>query len=143
MYQIFDNYLNVEFNYEKISLDVKKGVSKILNLEQDYTINVILVNDEEIAKINLQYRHQDKPTDVISFVLEDDEDETYLGDIFISIDHVISQATKYGHSIEREFAFLLCHGTLHLFGYDHLTPEDEEEMFALQEQILTEINYRR
>ena len=73
----------------------------------------------------------------------DEEDPDYLGDIFLSIDKALSQAIEYGHSIEREFAFLIIHGLLHLHGYDHMTKEDEEIMFTKQNEILERLNYKR
>ena len=103
-------------------------------------VSLILVDLDEIHNINLQYRHLDRPTDVISF--EEDE-EDYLGEIFICIDKVYSQALEYSHSNEREFAFLLCHGLLHLHGYDHMNEKDEKEMFDLQDEILNETEYKR
>jgi probable rRNA maturation factor len=97
-------------------------------------INVILTTNEAIHEINKNYRHVDKPTDVISFENTDSKDE--LGDVFISLDKTHQQATEYGHSFERELAFLAVHGFLHCAGYDHLTKEEETIMFALQDQIL-------
>ncbi|MCM1370601.1 MAG: rRNA maturation RNase YbeY [Clostridium sp.] len=104
--------------------------------------NVIIINNDEIWKINKEYRGIDRPTDVISFALEDFKDVTYqdnhrvLGDIYISIDKVKEQAKEYGHSEMRELAFLAVHGLLHLLGYDHMNKEDEKIMFEKQELIL-------
>lgn len=143
MYQVFNQYGSINFDFEKIINDVFKGVKDILKLTTEYDVNLILIGDNEIQEINYQYRNINQPTDVISFELDDEENENYIGDIFISIDAIYRQAEKYGHSNEREFAFLVCHGTLHLLGYDHLTTDDEQEMFSLQDQILNYINYRR
>ena len=106
--------------------------------------NVIIVDNEKIHEINKEYRGIDRPTDVISFALEDDktfnrDDIRVLGDIYISIDKVKSQSEEYGHSIKRELFFLAIHGLLHLLGYDHMTKEEETEMFHLQDVILDEI----
>ena len=93
-------------------------------------------------EINKQYRGVDRPTDVISFALEDFKDITYennyrvLGDIYISIDKVKEQAKEYGHSEKRELAFLAVHGLLHLLGYDHMKEDEEKIMFEKQEKIL-------
>ena len=101
-------------------------VENVDNLE----FNVIIINNEEIHKINKEYRGIDRPTDVISFALEDYKDIKYendyrvLGDIYISIDKVKEQAKEYGHSEKRELAFLAVHGLLHLLGYDHMEKED-------------------
>lgn len=113
-------------------------VENVDNLE----FNVIIINNEEIHKINKEYRGIDRPTDVISFALEDYKDIKYendyrvLGDIYISIDKVREQAKEYGHSEKRELAFLAVHGLLHLLGYDHMEKEDEKVMFSRQELIL-------
>ena len=113
-------------------------VENVDNLE----FNVIIINNEEIHKINKEYRGIDRPTDVISFALEDYKDIKYendyrvLGDIYISIDKVKEQAKEYGHSEKRELAFLAVHGLLHILGYDHMEKEDEKVMFSKQELIL-------
>ena len=113
-------------------------VENVDNLE----FNVIIINNEEIHKINKEYRGIDRPTDVISFALEDYKDIKYendyrvLGDIYISVDKVREQAKEYGHSEKRELAFLAVHGLLHLLGYDHMEKEDEKVMFSKQELIL-------
>lgn len=113
-------------------------VENVDNLE----FNVIIINNEEIHKINKEYRGIDRPTDVISFALEDYKDIKYendyrvLGDIYISIDKVREQAKEYGHSEKRELAFLAVHGLLHLLGYDHMEKEDEKVMLSKQELIL-------
>lgn len=104
--------------------------------------NIILVDNDYIHKLNKEYRHIDRPTDVISFALEDYQDVTYefrlLGDIYISLDKVLEQSKEYGHSYLRELAFLTVHGLLHLLGYDHMEKEDEIVMFKRQEEILNE-----
>lgn len=110
--------------------------------------NVIIINNDEIHRMNKEYRGVDRPTDVISFALEDDEtfvktDMRVLGDIYISIDKAKEQAENYGHSLKRELSFLTIHGILHLLGYDHMTSEDEKEMFGLQEMILNEYGIKR
>ena len=124
-----------------------KFVVKKLGLEK-CEFNIIIVDNEKIHEINREYRNVDRETDVISFALEDNMDVKYedfrlLGDIYISIDKVKSQALEYGHSEERELCFLATHGILHLLGYDHMEPEDEKEMFSLQESLLDEFNIRR
>ena len=119
--------------YEKII----KGVLKKIKNKKEF--NIIFVDDEEIQRINRQYRFIDRVTDVISFALCDDPDnqmEDELGDIFIDLDQAFRQAEDYGHSITREVAFLAVHGYLHLCGYDHMTEEDEKVMFAKQDEIL-------
>lgn len=108
----------------------------------DASFSIIIVDNNKIHEINKEYRGIDRPTDVISFALEEDENyevkERLLGDIFISIDKVYEQAKEYNHSVKRELFFLVTHGFLHLLGYDHMKKEDEEIMFPLQEKILNE-----
>lgn len=116
---------------------------KLDNLE----FNIIIVDNEYIHNLNRDYRNVDRPTDVITFALEDYEDikleHRMLGDIYISLDKAKSQAVEYGHSFKREICFLAVHGFLHLLGYDHMNKEDEEEMFSLQELILNEANIKK
>ena len=100
---------------------------KVENLEDtELEFSVIIVDNKRIHEINKEYRGIDRPTDVISFALEDNE----------AIDKVREQASEYGHSEKRELAFLTVHGFLHLLGYDHMKKEEEEIMFAKQEEIL-------
>ena len=111
--------------------------------------SVIFVGEEEIQKLNKEYRNIDKVTDVISFAFEDNSDLVYndirvLGDIYICIPKMISQANEYGHSEKRELSFLCCHGLLHLLGYDHVNNKEEEKiMFDLQERLLNEVHITR
>ncbi|WEG73941.1 rRNA maturation RNase YbeY [Vagococcus intermedius] len=121
-----------------------------LDLEIETEMSVTFMDNARIQEINRDYREKDMPTDVISFALEelgedempiifDEEFETMprnIGDIMISIERAEEQAKEYGHSYERELGFLAIHGFLHLNGYDHMTPEDEKEMFDLQRKIL-------
>ena len=132
-------------NYEDIYLELLNRTFKHLKLKFDPIISVSLVDNKFIHKINKEYRGIDRPTDVISFAFLDNEDRdalykskepVCLGDIYISVEKAKEQAEEYGHSISRELSFLFVHGLLHLLGYDHMTKEDEEIMFPLQEKIL-------
>ena len=123
--------------------DVMKKTLEMTGANYNCAISLTLVGPISIRRINREYRHIDKVTDGISFTILDGEEEYLpegeerdLGDIFININRIYSQAEEYGHSIEREFLFLFCHGLLHCLGYDHMNPEDEKEMFGLQEKIL-------
>lgn len=123
---------------------------KTLQLRDDTEVSVTLMNNPEIQKINEQYRGVDRPTDVISFAMHDDDEADpilldpeladeiplNLGDIMISVDKVAEQAAFLNHSEARELGYLVVHGFLHLNGYDHMKPADEAEMFGLQRQIL-------
>ncbi|MBO8164102.1 MAG: rRNA maturation RNase YbeY [Brevibacillus sp.] len=119
---------------------------------------VTLVDNERIHQLNRQYRGIDRPTDVLSFAMnetgegemeifldEEAEEElpNLLGDIVISVPQAVAQANEYGHSLERELGFLAVHGFLHLLGYDHGTEEEEKDMFARQEQILQNVGLTR
>ena len=122
-------------------IDIAVKNQKLDNLE----FNIIIVDNDYIHELNKNYRNIDRPTDVITFALEDYEDgikleHRMLGDIYISIDKAISQAEEYGHDLRREICFLAVHGFLHLLGYDHMEKEEEEIMFSLQEEILNEAN---
>lgn len=111
--------------------------------------NVIFVDNDYIHELNKNYRGIDRETDVITFALEDEDsvvmptEERVLGDIYISIDRAIAQAEEYGHSLLRELSFLAVHGFYHLLGYDHMTKEDEEVMFAKQEEVLSSYGITR
>ena len=133
--------------YEDIYLDLLKTTLSILNIKCDPIVSVTFVDNKYIHKINKKYRQIDRPTDVISFAFLDSENNydtilysqgvVILGDIYISIEKAKEQAIEYQHSLHRELCFLFVHGLLHLLGYDHMNEEDEKEMFALQDQILT------
>lgn len=136
---LYNNYGDIDLKTEDIILDIENVFNLFFN--NDKEVSLILVDDEEITNINNQYRNKNNITDVISF--EDETDPEYLGDIFICVSKIFEQALSYGHSNEREFAFLLTHGLLHLLGYDHMNEEDEKIMFAKQDEILNKTKYRR
>jgi probable rRNA maturation factor len=137
--------MKVEFHNqtEVDTKEITKLIRKIFKtIEDEKKMHIIFVDNASIQSINKTYRNIDKPTDVISFP-NDEEDDDSLGDIFISIEKAIEQASDYGHSFEREIGFLSVHGYLHLKGYDHHTPEEEKVMFTLQEEILKKANLTR
>ena len=132
-YSYLDDVLNIALDYEKV---------------KDSYFSVIFVSDEEIQKINREYRGIDKVTDVISFAFLDNESVydpiKILGDIYICIPKMMEQAKSYGHSEKRELSFLAVHGLLHLLGYDHTKSlEDEKIMFQKQDDILNIANINR
>ena len=146
MFEIF-NETGRKIDELKVLNDYIKYVVKELSLAK-CEFNIIIVDNEKIHEINLEYRNIDRETDVISFALEDCKDIEYddfrlLGDIYISIDKVVSQAKEYGHSELREICFLATHGILHLLGYDHMEPDEEKKMFDLQNQLLDGYNIKR
>lgn len=140
---------------------IEKVVKAVLDYEkwdEEVEVSISFVDNKEIQDLNREFRNIDSPTDVLSFpMLEyeesiDDEafsEEDYieaeipLGDIVISTEKVIEQSKEYGHSQERELAFLLVHGMLHLLGYDHMNEEEEKIMFQKQDEILDMLNIKR
>lgn len=145
-FEIFNEYGKdiEETNKIKELVEFAIKYKKLDNIE----FNIIFVNNEYIHNLNRDYRHFDRPTDVITFALEDGENvnlESWrmLGDIYISIDKAIEQAEEYGHSFLRELSFLTIHGFLHLLGYDHMNEDDEKIMFKEQEVILNEFGIKR
>jgi probable rRNA maturation factor len=141
---------------EEQMLDVERILAfaaKKLNIEEHSEVSVTYVTNERIHEINREYRDKDTPTDVISFAMEElGEGEVelkgvdmprVLGDIIISVPRTREQAEEYGHSFQRELGFLAIHGFLHLLGYDHMTEEEEKEMFTLQKEIFNEYGLTR
>ena len=165
--------MTVEFENESksdLGLNLYDLAEKVISCALDYMdcpyeaqVSVLITDNEEIHRMNLEHRQIDRPTDVLSFPMleyetpgdfsfleEDGEDcfdpdtgELLLGDIVISADKVMEQAEEYGHSVKREYAFLITHSMLHLMGYDHMTEEDAKEMEYLQEEILKELGIGR
>ena len=131
--------------YEGFFQTIAKRTEKELKLANDLEISVTFVRSRTIHIINRDYRGIDRPTDVISFAIRDGledfipDEEKDLGDLFINIDYARKQAREYRHSEKRELGFLFTHGLLHCLGYDHMNPEDEKKMFALQDRILDPI----
>lgn len=145
------NYQITNLTEKKIDendlVKVIEKVSELLGIENSI-VSIVLVDNEYIHKINKEYRNVDRETDVISFAFMDDETNpesgiTDLGEIYISLEKAHSQSKEYGHSFKRELCFLLTHGLLHLLGYDHMTEEDEKEMFGLQEEVLNSLGIGR
>ena len=114
--------------------------------KNDYYLSLLIANDKIIKEINKEYRNKDSATDVISFAYNETENVgpmNVMGDIIISIERVKEQAKEYGHSEEREFYYVFCHGILHLLGYDHIEKEDKKIMREREEKILKNFNYKR
>ena len=163
--------ISIEYETEKkLELDYERIIREIILASLDYEecpyeaeVSVILTDNEGIREINRDYRQIDAPTDVLSFPMVDFEKESdfshvedaaedyfdpetgelVLGDIIISVEKVIEQAEKYGHSQERELAFLVAHSMLHLCGYDHMADEERLEMEQRQREILETRGYTR
>ena len=155
-----DREIGIE--YEELA---EKVVQKVLDMEgchYDAQVNLVLTDNEEIERVNTEFREIHAPTDVLSFpmipfetpadyaIVEEDQsyfdldtDELLLGDIMISVDKVFAQAEEYGHSVTREFCFLVAHSMLHLLGYDHMTPEEAVVMENKQRTALDELGITR
>ncbi len=156
MYQL--EYWDLEKNeeYEKVIKKVVKQCFEEEKLENSKIyLSIILTTPEHIHEINKQYRNVDRETDVLSFPMyekeeidkkienQDFEHEDVLGDIIISIERVKEQAKEYGHSFEREFAYMIVHGFYHLMGYDHIKEEDKIIMRPKEENVLNKLGIKR
>lgn len=147
--------LEVAEDMENFINGIVKGVLNYEEWDQNFEISISFVDNQEIQALNKKFRNIDKPTDVLSFPMLEFEDESKdgpeehfegeqpLGDIVISVEKAIEQAEEYGHSKEREIAFLLVHGMLHLLGYDHEDGKDEILMFKKQDDILNILKISR
>ena len=144
------------FHYKKLAQTVIMAAMDAEGFPYEAEVNLTLVDNERIRKINADFRQIDRATDVLSFpliayeepgyfagiemagdeVINPDTEEVMLGDIVISVDKVLEQAREYGHSEKREYAFLIVHSMLHLFGYDHMESEEAAVMEQHQKQIL-------
>ena len=146
MFEIFNETDKEIIEIDKLQKYMEFVVKK---LEIETAIfNIIFVSNEEIHRINKEYRKVDRVTDVISFAFEEADNIKYdnmrfLGEIYISYEKCVEQAKEYGHSTERELGYLSIHGLLHLLGYDHMNEEDKKIMRTLEEEILNECGIKR
>ena len=133
------------FENEIVYEDIEKYIIDVLTKEyesdREVYVSVLLTGNEEIQRVNREFRDKDMPTDVISFAYHDNDEADNglydsLGDIIISLERVEEQRKDYGHSFKREFYYVLTHGLLHLMGYDHM--EEEEKKNTLTKSILTD-----
>ena len=154
--------ISLELDCEALAKKVAQSVLELETCPYDSQVNLVLTDNSGIHEVNRQFRGIDAPTDVLSFpmipfetpadyqILDQDEsffdldtEELLLGDIMISAERVISQAEDYGHSIKREFCFLVAHSMLHLLGYDHMVPEEAAIMEQKQEAALEKLGITR
>ena len=143
--EITINYSDMKFYSEELETLIYTVLTKGAELQkvpEDAEISVLICDADTIHELNRDYRNVDAPTDVLSFALnegDDDvpEEETELGDIVINLDRAIAQAAEFGHSKEREMAYLSVHGFLHILGYDHYDPEEKKAMRKAEEEILS------
>ena len=155
-----ERQLNID--YEKLASRVAAHILETEHCPYDVSVNLVITDNEEIKKVNQEFRSIGAPTDVLSFpmipfetpadysIVEDqdeyfdlDTEELVLGDVMISVDKVFAQAEEYGHSVERECSFLFAHSMLHLLGYDHMEPEEAAVMERKQAQALEDLGITR
>ena len=133
--------LDLELIREK-ALKTIEEVLKVENFNENAEVSLSIVDKDTIHKLNKDYRNVDRETDVLSFPMEeeafDDEGNPIflLGDIVICLDVARNQAAEFGHSLEREMMYLICHSTLHLLGYDHIEEDDKAKMRAKEKEVM-------
>lgn len=139
--------LKVDMNWQNVSRDatIKRAALKAARIaakceKKSGGVSLLFTNDDDIHALNKEFRQVDKATDVLSFP---SDEPGFLGDIAISVPCAVRQAREYGHSVEREIAFLTVHAMLHLFGYDHINESDEEVMRSRQRDILAAAGMER
>lgn len=152
-----------DFDYEKVADQVVSKVLKCESFPFACEVNLVLTGEEEIRQVNKDYRQIDRVTDVLSFPMlsydkpadfdfliknprlyqNPENEEVSLGDIMLCLPRMEEQAAEYGHSVLREYAFLLTHSMLHLLGYDHMTQDEAAQMEARQKVILEELDIKR
>ncbi|HWQ40666.1 MAG TPA: rRNA maturation RNase YbeY [Desulfosporosinus sp.] len=154
--------LDIAWEEDSILLDQREPLATLLTQAIEETlrlsggpkeaeVSLMLVDDERIHALNQEYRGVDRPTDVLSFALQEDMEEEpdaafeddMLGDIVISAERAKEQAAEYGHSFEREIVYLAVHGTLHLLGYDHEEEKDKQAMRSKEEEVMAILRLER
>ena len=147
------------FDYKQVAEDVVKQTLAFEEFPYEVEVSMVLTDDASIHQLNQEFRHMDRATDVLSFPMLSyttagdyseinenicsDSGTILLGDIVISVEHVLAQAEEFGHSQKREFAFLIAHSMLHLLGYDHMSPEEASIMEKKQTKILEFLHITR
>lgn len=134
----------------RLNQAIEEGI-RLSGGSEEAEVSLMLVDDQRIHALNLEYRGVDRPTDVLSFALQEEMEEEpesefedeMLGDIVISIPRARVQAEEYGHSFEREVVYLAVHGTLHLLGYDHEEEADKQEMRSKEEEVMALLKLER
>ena len=145
MNNTFDIFNEIDYKEDYSYLDdVINHTFEVLNIT-NANMSVILIDDKKMHELNKTYRGVDRSTDVLSFALEDNNSIELpireLGEVYVSIPKMKEQAKEFNHSEKRELAFLVCHGLLHLLGYDHTkSKEEEEKQFGLQDKVLSDLN---
>lgn len=144
-----------ETEHESLKQILHRGIESAIRIAEgpeEAEVSLTLVDDVRIHELNREFRGVDRPTDVLSFALQEetedepdilDYEDDLLGDIVISVERVRAQAVEYGHSFERELVYLAVHGTLHLLGYDHEEEEDRAEMRRQEEAVMSQVGLLR
>ena len=154
--------VTLDFDYKQVAKDVVNATLDYLDFPYESEISLTITDEESIKSINNEFRNMNRVTDVLSFpmieyelagvfdFIEEFDDlfnpesgEVILGDIVLCLPKVLSQAEEYGHSVLREYAFLIAHSMLHLLGYDHITEEEASVMFEKQDIILNILDIKR
>lgn len=163
MYFFDEEDVSITNRLKELAIEAIEASLDYLEFEYEVDIGITITNNEGIRLINQEHRNIDRPTDVLSFpmiewptpcdydyfestmqnYIDPDSSCIILGDIILSMDKIKEQAEEYGHTEEREFTFLIVHSMLHLFGYDHMTDYEEEQMIQLQKNILENIDYEK
>lgn len=157
-----ENFSEIEYRGVEEKKEYKELIEKVLQKcfevegieDKNFYMSIILTTPEEIRKLNNEFRNIDRETDVLSFPMYEKSEleevkkhksewEDTLGDIVISIARVEEQAKEYGHSFEREFAYMIVHGFYHIMGEDHIEEEDKKQMRAKEENVLSKLNITR
>ncbi len=152
----------IDYNNEQDKIEPPEDIERLIEIctaaaleeegiSDDAEVSVTLADNARIRELNKEFRDIDKETDVLSFPMGDEEgfevdpdnDAVLLGDIVISLEKAQTQAEEFGHSFRREVAFLLTHSLFHLLGYDHMTADEEKEMFSKQEKVLQKLGITR
>lgn len=162
LYLETEGTVDLPFDAEETAALVADAALEYIGCPYEAEVNLLLTHDEEIREMNREYRNIDRPTDVLSFPMleyetpgdfsgfedipdyfDPDSGELLLGDIVISLDRVKAQAEEYGHSVRREYAFLIAHSMLHLFGFDHMEEDERTMMEQKQRDIMEKIQIMR
>ncbi|WP_042340038.1 rRNA maturation RNase YbeY [Desulfosporosinus youngiae] len=154
--------IDISWEEDSILMEQREPLAALLNQAineairmsegpEEAEVSLMLVDDQRIHALNLEYRGVDRPTDVLSFALQEEmeeepeieEEDEMLGDIVISVERARDQAVEYGHSFEREIIYLAVHGTLHLLGFDHEEEIDKQEMRVKEEAVMAKLKLER
>ena len=146
------NDTNEDLDLEIIRQKALKTIEEVLKVEnfnENAEVSLSIVNKDTIHKLNKDYRNVDRETDVLSFPMDEEAFDNegnpifLLGDIVICLDVARNQAAEFGHSLEREMMYLICHSTLHLLGYDHIEEDDKVKMRAKEKEVMKNLGVFR